>query len=41
LWTREDDIRRGYFQPATGERFSAGLDRDGAIVALVHQNDGV
>jgi isoquinoline 1-oxidoreductase subunit beta len=37
VWTREDDIRRGYFQPATGERFSAGLDRDGAIVALVHK----
>ncbi len=37
MWTREDDIRRGYFQPATGERFTAGLDRDGALVALVHK----
>ncbi|HEX3703262.1 MAG TPA: molybdopterin cofactor-binding domain-containing protein [Vicinamibacterales bacterium] len=36
-WTREDDLRHGYFQPATGERFTAGLDRRGALVALVHQ----
>ena len=36
-WTREDDIRRGYFQPATAERFTAGLDASGAAVALVHQ----
>ena len=32
-WTREDDMRRGYFQPATAERFTAGLDADGALLA--------
>jgi isoquinoline 1-oxidoreductase beta subunit len=36
-WTREDDIRRGYFQPATAEHFTAGLDASDAPVALVHQ----
>ena len=35
-WTREDDMRCGYYQPATAERFTAGLDRNGAPVALVH-----
>jgi isoquinoline 1-oxidoreductase beta subunit len=37
VWTREDDMQRGYFQPATAERFSAGLDANGAVAALVHQ----
>lgn len=37
LWTREDDMQRGYFQPATAERFTAGLDANGALVALVHK----
>ena len=36
-WTREDDTRCGYFQPATAERFTAGLDAAGALVALRHQ----
>jgi isoquinoline 1-oxidoreductase beta subunit len=36
-WTREDDMRRGYFQPATVERFTAGLDTTGALLALTHQ----
>ena len=35
-WTREDDLRHGYFQPATAERFTAGLGADGRVVALVH-----
>ncbi len=35
-WTREDDMRCGYYQPATAERFTAGLDRHGVPVALVH-----
>jgi isoquinoline 1-oxidoreductase beta subunit len=37
LWTREDDTRYGYFQPATAERFAAGIDAGGRLVALVHQ----
>ncbi len=36
-WTREDDMRRGYFQPATAERFTAGFDTDGGLLALIHQ----
>jgi isoquinoline 1-oxidoreductase beta subunit len=36
-WTREDDMRCGYYQPATVERFTAGLDSHGALVALHHQ----
>ena len=36
-WTREDDMRRGYFQPATAQRFAAGLDAGGALVALTHK----
>jgi isoquinoline 1-oxidoreductase subunit beta len=37
VWTRQDDMRHGYFQPATAERFTAGLDAAGALVALVHR----
>jgi isoquinoline 1-oxidoreductase subunit beta len=38
LWTREDDMRFGYFQPATIERFEAGLAADGSLAALVHHS---
>ena len=31
LWTRQDDMRHGYFHPASAERFTAGLDAGGAI----------
>ena len=37
LWTRQDDTRFGYFQPATAQRFTAGLDARGTIMALVHK----
>lgn len=37
FWTRQDDMRHGYFEPATAQRFTAGLDRSGELVALVHQ----
>lgn len=37
LWSRADDLRHGYFQPATAERFRAGLDEDGRLSGLVHQ----
>jgi isoquinoline 1-oxidoreductase beta subunit len=37
LWTHQDEIRHGYFQPATVERFEAGLTDDGRLTGLVHQ----
>jgi isoquinoline 1-oxidoreductase beta subunit len=37
FWTREDDMRHGYFQPATAQRFAAGVDAGGRLTALVHQ----
>jgi isoquinoline 1-oxidoreductase beta subunit len=36
LWTRQDDMRHGYFHPATAERFTAALDSRGRVTALVH-----
>ena len=33
LWTREDDIRGGYYRPLTVHRFRAGLDDAGKIIA--------
>lgn len=33
LWTREDDIRHGYYRPASVVRMEAGLDAGGRIVA--------
>lgn len=32
LWTREDDIRGGYYRPMTVHTFRAGLDTDGNII---------
>ena len=37
MWTREDDMQRGYFQPATAERFTAGVDASGRLTALIHK----
>jgi isoquinoline 1-oxidoreductase beta subunit len=36
-WTRQDDMRHGYFQPATAERFTVALDGQRRVTALVHQ----
>jgi isoquinoline 1-oxidoreductase subunit beta len=36
-WTREDDMRCGYYQPATTNRFTAGLNKSGMPIALVHK----
>jgi isoquinoline 1-oxidoreductase beta subunit len=33
VWTREDDMRHGYYRPAGLYRVSAGVDTDGKIVA--------
>ena len=37
LWTREDDIKGGYYRPMYVHRIKAGLDKDGAIVAWQHR----
>lgn len=36
LWTREDDIKGGYYRPMIYHKVRAGLDKDGAIVAWDH-----
>jgi isoquinoline 1-oxidoreductase subunit beta len=36
-WTRDDDVRHGYYLPATAQRFEAGLDAAGRIVAWLHR----
>ncbi|MEP7083470.1 MAG: xanthine dehydrogenase family protein molybdopterin-binding subunit [Betaproteobacteria bacterium] len=33
VWTREDDIRGGYYRPAYVHRVEAGLDKDGRVMA--------
>jgi len=37
VWTREDDIRHGFYRPATLNRLRGGLDQDGNPVAWDHQ----
>ncbi len=36
VWTREDDIKGGYYRPAWYDRLAAGLDKDGRPVAWLH-----
>ena len=36
VWTREDDIRGGYYRPMYVHRVEAGLDANGAIVGWNH-----
>jgi isoquinoline 1-oxidoreductase subunit beta len=36
-WTREDDTRHGFFQPAAAHRMAAGLDGTGRLVAWWHR----
>jgi isoquinoline 1-oxidoreductase beta subunit len=36
VWTREDDMRHGFFQPASANRLAAGLDAEGRPVAWLH-----
>jgi len=33
LWTREDDMRAGYYRPMYFHRLQAGLDKDGKLIA--------
>ena len=37
VWTREDEMRHGYFQPCTAQGFAGGFDADGRLVALRHR----
>jgi isoquinoline 1-oxidoreductase subunit beta len=36
-WTREDDIKGGFYRPVYVHRVKAGLDKDGNIVAWMHR----
>ncbi len=40
VWTREDDMRSGYYRPAFGHKVRVGLDAQGAIVGWHHQVAG-
>jgi isoquinoline 1-oxidoreductase beta subunit len=36
-WTREDDIRHGYFHSVSAQYFRAGMDEDGATTTWLHR----
>ncbi|MEW5744681.1 MAG: xanthine dehydrogenase family protein molybdopterin-binding subunit [Nitrospirota bacterium] len=36
VWTREDDIKGGYYRPLWYDRIAAGIDKKGALVAWHH-----
>jgi isoquinoline 1-oxidoreductase beta subunit len=38
VWTREDDIRHGYYHTVSAERLEAGLDASGKLVAWSHRS---
>ena len=38
VWTREDDIRHGFYHTVTAERLVAGLDNDNKVVAWRHRS---
>ncbi|SLN15161.1 xanthine dehydrogenase family protein molybdopterin-binding subunit [Ruegeria meonggei] len=40
VWTREDDIRSGYYRPAFGHKARVGLNAEGEIVGWQHQVAG-
>ncbi len=37
VWTREDDLRHGWFRPAAVQRLTAGLDREGRVAGWRHR----
>jgi isoquinoline 1-oxidoreductase beta subunit len=38
VWTREDDIRHGFYHTATADRFEAGLDASNKVIAWRHRS---
>lgn len=38
IWSREEDTRTGHYRPLAAFRFRAGLDADGAVVALINRS---
>lgn len=40
VWTREEDMQHGIYRPYYYDRLSAGLDKDGNIIAWQHQVTG-
>ncbi len=40
VWSREDDVRGGYYRPAFGHKVRVGLSDDGEIVAWDHRIAG-
>lgn len=40
VWTREDDIKGGYYRPMYLHKLKAGLDKDGNVVAWQHRIAG-
>ncbi|HEY6158623.1 MAG TPA: xanthine dehydrogenase family protein molybdopterin-binding subunit [Gemmatimonadales bacterium] len=40
IWSREDDMRNGFYRPTSLNRFAAGLDAGGRLVAWTHRIAG-
>ena len=40
IWSREDDMRNGFYRPTSYNRFSAGIDAAGRLVAWTHRIAG-
>jgi len=40
IWSREDDMRNGFYRPTSLNRFAAGLDAGGQLVAWTHRIAG-
>ncbi len=40
VWSRTDDMRNGFFHPASIEHMNAGLDADGQVLAWLHKSVG-
>jgi isoquinoline 1-oxidoreductase beta subunit len=38
VWTREDDIKHGFYHTVTAERLEAGIDKDNKVVAWRHRS---